>query len=129
MTDADATDLAAGCSGFSWSQIRPALDIDGLWTDSYGYDHDVSPFAWNDNTVTQYDNDAQFIIAQNSPDDAWSPDLWSKYNWTTDDDGDLFYCQIAYAEATEADALAVTDADATDLASGCNGFPWTNMTP
>ena len=108
--------------------MRLALDIDGLWTDSWGYDQDVSPFSWNDNAVTQYDNDAQFIIAQNSP-DSWAPGLWSKYNWTTDDDDDLFYCQIAYDAATEADALAVTDADGSDLAAGCNGFSWTNMTP
>ena len=109
--------------------MRPALDIAGSYVDEWGSTHDVSPFAWNANTVTQYDNIAQFIIAQNSSDDEWSPDLWSKYNWATDDAGDLFYCQIAYAEATEADALAVTDADGSDLAAGCNGFSWTNMTP
>ena len=39
----------------------------------------------------------------------------------------LFYCQIAYGEKTEKAALAVADADAADLKTGCSGFSWTAL--
>ena len=72
--------------------------------------------------------DAQYVIAQNSPDDLYNPDLWSKYNWTVDAEGIIYYCQITFGEATEDDALAVADADAGDLAAGCSGFGWSALT-
>ena len=39
----------------------------------------------------------------------------------------IYFCQIAFDKETEADALAVTTADKTDLKAGCAGFGWTEL--
>jgi hypothetical protein len=123
---ADADDMAAGCGGFGWTQMREISAIHGDWTDSWGGLHDVSSFSWNDNTITQNNNDEQWAVAQNS-DSSWSPGLWSKYDWTWDDEGELYYCQSTFDAETEEDALAAESADADDLATGCSGFSWSGM--
>ena len=123
---ADADDVAAGCGGFSWTWMRGSLDIEGLWSDEWGGSQDVSPFSWNGNAVTQANNEEGWLIAQNGP-DSWSPDLWSKYEWTWDADGEAYYCQSTYDAATEEDAVAAARADAGDLDAGCGGFGWTWM--
>ena len=109
--------------------MRESIDIDGDWTDTWGSDHAVTPFAWNANTITVFDNDAMWAVAQNSADDPWSPSLWSKYDWTWDADGELYYCQSTYNAETEELALEADRADAEDLAAGCNGFSWSQMSP
>ena len=65
-------------------------------------------------------------MAQNSDDDQFSPGLWSKYDWTWDSE-ELYYCQSTYAADSEAGALAAESANASDLATGCGGFPWSLM--
>ena len=67
-----------------------------------------------------------WAVAQNGP-DSWSPDLWSKYEWMWDADGDFHYCQSTYDAETEEDALSAEGADADDVAAGCGGFSWTWM--
>ena len=106
--------------------MRGSLDIEGLWSDEWGGSQDVSPFSWNGNAVTQANNEEGWLIAQNGP-DSWSPDLWSKYEWTWDADGEAYYCQSTYDAATEEDAVAAARADAGDLDAGCGGFGWTWM--
>jgi hypothetical protein len=123
---ADADDMAAGCGGFSWSEMRETSAIHGDWTDNWGGRHDVSSFSWNDNTITQNNNDEQWAVAQNGA-SSWSPGLWSKYDWAWNDEGELYYCQSTYNAETEEDALAAESADADDLVAGCGGFSWSEM--
>jgi hypothetical protein len=138
--------LVAACSGDQGKdEVSPTgttgdtgtptgLAIAGTYTDEFGTEHVVDDVSWTQTfpgsspttwTITSYDNDGMFVIAQNSPDDPYNPDLWSRFDWT----GDVHYCQAAFGAATEADALATPRPDDADLEAGCGGFPWTDLTP
>lgn len=94
-----------------------AID-DAVWTDAFG-----STYA-----ITQYDNDAGVIIAQNGAGNGYNPGAWSRFDVTSDGEGGWYYCQTAFAAAAEADALATPPADASDPATtGCGTFPWSHL--
>jgi hypothetical protein len=136
----DATDPATtGCGGYPWSSLswHPGpLAVIGQYNDGWGTFHAVLPDAWHIGslspsgsvfTFTRYDNDEGWAIAQNHADNAWSPGLWSRFDWTVSGGG-LWFCQTAYEAADEDAAEATPAADATDPAtSGCGGFGWTNL--
>ncbi|MGC6507182.1 MAG: hypothetical protein ACON4U_02155, partial [Myxococcota bacterium] len=129
---ADASDLATGCGGFGWTQMRPFASFFGSYDDSWGSQHTVSAFKWsssggNVHHISQYDDEAGWIIAQNDSSNAYSPDLWSKFELTADTSGALYYCQSAYAEVDEQAAIDAPGADSTDLTAGCGGFGWTAL--
>lgn len=129
---ADATALDTGCGGFSWTELRPMLSINGEWSDSWGGSHSIDAFTWLSGSssfaITRADDAAGWAVAQNGASNSWSPGLWSRFDWTWDVDGGVWYCQTAYDAATEADALDTPAADATDPANGgCGGFTWTSM--
>jgi hypothetical protein len=132
--DADESPATTGGTGDTGTPPAEALAIVGSYTDEFGTEHVIDDASWTQTfpgygssvwTITSYDNDGMFLVAQNSPDDAYSPDLWSRFDWV----GDLAYCQTAYDAPTEADALATPRPDDTDLAGGCSGFSWTDLTP
>ena len=137
VTPPDATDPStSGCNTFPWTRLDPALEISGNWIDNYDSDHQITSSSWTSSggssvvALTQYDNDANWAVGQNDSTLSYNPDKWSRFDWTTDDDGTLWYCTTAYNAETEADALAATPPDASDpSASGCNTFPWTSLTP
>jgi hypothetical protein len=131
---ADATNLSSGCGGFSWTELRPTLSITGAWTDAWGSAHVINAFRWSIDAaffeVSQSDDAAGWLVAQNALSNTWNPGLWSRFDWAWDAEGGLWYCQTTFDGATEADALAAPAADATDpAAGGCGSFPWTSMTP
>ncbi len=66
-----------------------------------------------------------WAVAENGA-DSWNPGSWSKYDWT-ENSGEVYYCQSTFAAETEADALSADSANATDLDTGCGGFPWSQM--
>jgi hypothetical protein len=131
-TGADRADLLAGCGGFAWSRLSEPLAINGSWVDDYAYSHVIAQTTWTNGDsvfhVSQFDNQAEYLVAQNDAANAWNPDLWSRFDWTWDVD-QLYYCQIAYDAASESDALAATGADRADLATGCGGFSWSQLNP
>ncbi|HCH63142.1 MAG TPA: hypothetical protein DFR83_10080, partial [Deltaproteobacteria bacterium] len=130
----DASDPAsAGCGTFPWSSLSPGVAIAGSWIDNYDSDHVVTSLSWSSYGgsavvhFTQFDNDAGYIIGQNDAVNSYAPEKWSRFDWTTDSDGTLWYCLTAYDAETEADALAAS-ADPSDPAtSGCATFPWTSL--
>jgi hypothetical protein len=130
-TPADASDLMGGCGGFSWTALWVPLEIRGTWDDSWGGSHTIDEMTWVSGSavfhVTSYDNDAGVLIAQNDEANDWNPNLWSRYDWTWSGT-QLFYCQTAYGAASEAEAEGTPRADDTDLAAGCGGFGWTELT-
>ena len=109
------------------------LALAGHWADNWGSYHMIDNVLWDSGwalyNITQYDNESGWIIAQNDATNFYNPELWSKFEWTTDDDGEFYYCQSAYAEADEQAAIDASGADASDLATGCGGFGWTQMRP
>jgi hypothetical protein len=69
------------------------------------------------------------VIALND-EDTYSPGLWSRFDWTWDADGELYYCQSVYDAETEEAAVEGDDAsDASELDAGCAGFSWTMLSP
>ena len=130
-TSADRTDLAAGCAGSPWSKLDERLEIIGSYVDDYDSTHDVTQTLWTMDSsvfhITQFDNEADFLVAQNDAANEWNAELWSRFDWTFDG-SDLYYCQIAYDAADEATAAANTSADQADLTTGCAGFAWTKLT-
>ena len=113
---------------------KNATDPIGKFTDNFGATHYISKITWFQPSVygdsifhiKQYNIDNDFIIAQNDAVKSFNPEKWSRFDYAQKGKK-LYYCQIAFDKNTEAEALAVTDADKTDLEKGCNDNPWTEL--
>lgn len=115
-----------------------ALDIAGSYTDAFGTDHDIDETTWSQSGATGYsstydvvsfDNDAQYLVAQNGPENAYSADLWSRFDWVRAD-GVLYYCQTNFgAESQDAAEATARGDDSDPAAAGCGGFAWTALSP
>lgn len=138
--DSDPANGGCGDFGFSWTQLIEApLAIAGVYDDNFGGSHDVDATAWvqgfGSYNVSRFSNIEQYVIAQNDASNGFNPLLWSRFDWTEDTAGQLYYCQTEYAAASEADALYAAPSDASDPGTcGCGGacpggFSWTAMTP
>lgn len=143
---ADDTDpTSAGCGGvypggFAWTRLSTAdLPVTGQWTDSWGDAYTIDEHTWvtayGTWNLTQWYAARGFLVARNDLSNSFAPGLWSRFDWTTDANGDLWYCQSAYDAKREADAVETPAADATDPATaGCGGvypagFSWTRLLP
>ena len=143
-TDADAdTDTDTDTGNDTGVAIEP-LEIIGSYGDAWGGVHEITGESWTMTyaasdtgsadsvsvfAIASYDNEAEYLVAQNDAANEWNPGLWSRFDWTTDTSGGLYYCQIAYDAASAEDAAAVDTADHADVEAGCNGFAWTALTP
>jgi hypothetical protein len=109
-----------------------AEEIFGDWTDQYGstysIDEDIIDAGYGDYHTVGISGGGQYIIAQNDEANGYYPCLFSRFDWYVDDDG-TYLCQRAYGEDSVEGALAVPAADRGNLVTGCNGFPWSTLTP
>jgi hypothetical protein len=112
------------------------IELAGSWLDNWGGDHEISDALWSSYAgsslvhLSGYDNEANYAVGQNDEANAYNPELWSRFDWTVDSDGTLWFCQSAYDSASEEEALAVPMADPTNpAASGCGGFAWSSLSP
>jgi hypothetical protein len=107
------------------------LEIAGDYTDEWGDMHTISSSSWTNAAGTFHfeiwDNAADYAGARNDDANMYSPGLYSRFDWHYEGTT-LYYCQTAYDAASLSDALAA-NADRSDLAAGCGGFAWTNLTP
>ncbi len=109
------------------------LEIEGKYTDGWGGTHEVTSQTWTmDGTgvfqIAEYDNDGNWLVAQNDAANAYNPGLWSRMDWTVHE-STLYFCQTAYAAASQQAAKDTPAADATDPATtGCGGFAWSTLT-
>lgn len=119
------------------------LEIIGTYTDDWGGTHVIDMKSWVQTyaaadtgskdsvsafAISTYDNDNDYLVAQNDAANEYYAELWSRFDWVYKD-GDLFYCQIAYDAKDAATAEAVDTADPTFPADGgCNKSPWTELT-
>jgi hypothetical protein len=113
-----------------------SLAIVGVYIDSWGTDHDIGEATWTQAAgstvfhITQYDNAEAWVVAENDAANDWNAGLWSRFDWTWDGDGRLWYCQVAYDATSEDAALTAAAPDPSDPgASGCGGFSWTELIP
>jgi hypothetical protein len=108
-----------------------SLEIIGSYADSLGDSHTIDEELWTTGSgalfsISQYDNNSGFLIAQNDASNAIEPERWSKFQWTINDNGGLYYCQSISDAATEEDAMGA-NADPADLGMGCIGSPWVEL--
>jgi hypothetical protein len=122
-----------------------ALEVEGAYDDGLGGglviegDQWIVEYPGEDGSVLQvpstiisFDNDANGLIVQSPPDDAFTPNQFARQVWTEPDaEGAFYYCTVVFGlETLEAAEADTTEADASDPAQrGCGGFPWTQLTP
>ena len=127
--------LAGGCSG----EGNPIPEIVGtydeffngipantthvigetLWTMTF---QDGSQFIFH---IKVINNLSDFLLAQNDSANTFSPNLFSRFDWTIFQNR-LFYCQSVF-NAPDLSAALDGSADRNDLASGCGGFSWSEL--
>ncbi len=137
---ADQSDINGGCGGFAWSTLTAtsaAIEVGGVNLDEWSTEHTITDFVWTQASsfgtsifaITQFDNTANFAIAQNDASNAYYPSLWSRIDWTWYMDA-WYVCQGTFDAATSAAALAATPSDPTDpTTGGCGTFGWSLLTP
>lgn len=134
----DADPANSGCGMFGWTAMMPgAMPFAGQFDDDFGTEHFISSTLWGqagegfDSTffITQIDVDGQFAVGQNSPDNGFNPELWSRFDWA-EINGEWYYCQSAFDAASAEDAAMVPRPDDSDpTTGGCGGmFPWSRLT-
>ena len=114
------------------SDTTDALEFIGSYTDSWGGTLEVTADSITDGYgnafhISTFDNDGNWLVAQNDAANEYFPELWSLFDWTLDGE-QLYYCQAVYDAATADDAQSAAHADSSDLESGCGGFGWTGLT-
>jgi hypothetical protein len=125
---------ASGCEPSDEGDDEGTVDelvIAGEYTDEWGDTHTIDEVVWTNSGgvwhIEQWDNEAMFLVAHNDEANMFSPGLYSRFDWVWSGD-DLYYCQSVFDGATLEAALAGS-ANRDDLALGCGGFAWTNLTP
>ena len=110
-----------------------SLEIEGEWTDDFMGAHSITSDTWTQTfggdtftyTIAAFDNEAGTLVAEADTDGAWS-----KFQWTPGMGTSVYYCQVVFDAASQADAEAAPLADAADPATGgCGTFAWTLLTP
>lgn len=116
------------------------LSIAGTWFEEFapgeGITHVIDETRWDQLAdfgdaifhVEAYDEAAQWVVAQGDAANEFSPELYSRFDWTWDG-ADLYYCTAVFDAATAADAMAAPASDPSDLDAGCGGFPWSRLMP
>jgi hypothetical protein len=129
---ADVTDPRnGGCGdmGFPWSELVPSIEIAGKWLLD-GTPVSIDSEALGDLTIESYDNDANSAVTSETI--AGSLPKYSKLRWTQPSASSLYTCYVARGFNTGGQAADdTTQADATQLATGCLGKAWTayNLAP
>jgi len=136
---------AAGCGGTSTgtdagmggdAPMSADVEIEGTYSDGFAT-HVIEGSRWTMSgmdfmsgfTITHVDNDADFAIAQNDATNAFSPGLFSRFEWVTVG-GDLYMCQSPFDAPTQAAALEAARPDRANPAmTGCGMFGWSLMAP
>lgn len=110
-----------------------APEIEGVYKDDYDTNIRITSDTWYIGTdafhLAVVNNAIDFAIALNDSNNSYFAGLWSRFDWTTDDNSNLWYCQTAYSEATEQQANQTPRADVQNLDKGCGSFPWSKLTP
>jgi hypothetical protein len=128
-------DSGTGDGGSATGGVEPP-EIVGTYTDSWDVTHIIAEGTWTqesaDATETfQYtivDNEADFLVAQNGPDNEWYPGLWSRFDWTVTDGDRLWFCQETFGANTEEDALNAPPPSRDDPENtGCGDWGWTEL--
>lgn len=112
--------------------VGAPIAIAGAWDDVWGGYAEIDHMRWRDGWGGVWhflDHGDGWAIAHNDAANPFFPGLYSRFDWT-EQGGQGWFCQTAYAEPSAAAAAATPPADATaPSTSGCGGFGWTAWTP
>jgi hypothetical protein len=81
-------------------------------------------------SVVKWNPEQQFAIAQNSPSNLRSANLWTRIDWMPLSGMPPYewaFCLSAYEEASAAAAEATEIARRDQPKTGCNGYPFSRM--
>ncbi len=125
---------AAGAAGAAGAAAhKDSADPLGVYEDDYGFSQHVDLTTWSSGsavfTFIEFDSTLDTAIAQNAETNQFNPGKFSRFDWATDESGQLRYCQTRYDAATAAEAAASSRADESDWDKGCGGFAWSKLTP
>lgn len=151
---ADASDLRAGCSNFSWSSLTP-IALVGSYQDTFGGTTTITPRLWQSGSflfhLLEFSNYDSWAVAQNDCSNAYFPGMYSRFDWVTLASGEgggagagasgtagaagagpeasseTYFCQTGYDLDSVEAARDLEAADRADLVEGCNGFPWSRL--
>ncbi|MFK7849284.1 MAG: tetratricopeptide repeat protein [Rhodothermales bacterium] len=109
----------------------------GTFEDDYAVPYTIKKgviYQHTSNTyhIKYWNNEEQYLIAQNDVDNDGGESLWTRIDWIELADMAPYtwaYCLSAYdaKSATEAEEVKITDRSAPR--TGCNGFPFSRMKP
>jgi len=108
-------------------------ELIGRYSDSWGGPHIISNTVWDQGgmmgrfNISGFDSENKVIIAQNDANNEFSAGKWSRFDYLFDA-LKVYVCQIVYDKNTMQEAIDSDTADRADLAAGCNGFGWTELT-
>ncbi len=134
--EAAAAEAAAG-EATAGETDEMMLEIIGSYTDNFMTEHVITDETWTQTygedapsifNIEIFNNEAQYLIAQNDEGNMYSPSLWSRIDWTINGD-ELWFCQGVFDAESAENAESAAAADATDPAnSGCGTFAWSLLT-
>jgi hypothetical protein len=121
-----------GCAGDDRTptavEHEPSRDPAGVYQDSLGSTHHVDASAWTVDSDrfdwVEFDAINDTATAKNAPSNRASAGKFSRFDWATDEDGQLRYCQTVLDAKTAAEASAAGRADESDWKKGCAGDAW-----
>jgi hypothetical protein len=111
--------------------------VKGTWASNFGSymtitsDHIYQVSSWGTTVYTVHTMTNSYAIMQNPSTDAYNPSKWTKMEYHAIEDGKFGVCSTVYNGETAQAALDTDTSaiyDSTDASSGCNGFPFTEMT-
>jgi len=137
-SDGSTGDGSTGDGGTSTGGVEPP-EIVGTYTDNWDLTHTIAETTWTQEATDPpsvstwefviVDNEADFLVAQNGPDNEWYPGLWSRFDWTVTDADRLWFCQETFGANTEEDALNAPPPNRDDPENtGCGDMGgWTEL--
>ncbi len=125
------------CGQFTWSKLVPYTDISGDFIDNNKIPHTISVTGWvigeNEYDISMLNSiDDYAIVSKPNPDDPFDDEIYSRFDWMIDASDDTYFCiaksNITYYEASNLEGADLPDRN-NPAVGGCNGSPWTLLTP
>ena len=136
----DASDLATGCNGTAWFDLVEGpepIELFGMWDDgeyvwNFSYTSLVVQSAGQTRrySIRAVDNAAGRMTGRATSTSDLDPDTWVQFAWFRDEGDALWICGYGLGAPSRGSAEAAVTPDPSEPASrGCNGGPWTALTP
>ena len=114
------------------SMPAEAPSIEGVYTEG-SFVHRITSETWYIDTsvfhIKIVNNAEKFLIALGDSNNKYFPNLWNRFDWATDGNNSLRYCETVYDAPTEKQALNTAPANAQNFDTGCAGYSWSILTP